>query len=276
MQFLRRNRFLVIALVGIAVFYLYQLYADRSAGVKTDDISIESKALGSAGDVRVLLPEGQEDGDKRPLLVFLHGRAMAPEVATGEPMERALAAAGADAPIVVAPYGGEASYWHNRESGDWEDFVVDEVIPTVAVRYGADANRVAIGGISMGGYGAFNIASHNLGQFCAVGGHSPAIWTESGMTAEGAFDDAEDFERNDVLATIRSQGDAWKGEDTWIDHGFSDPFASGAEELQNALVNAQADADDYQQWQGEHDQDYWDAYYDEYIEWYAKELKDCR
>ena len=38
----------------------------------------------------------------------------------------------------------------------------------------AQARRVAIGGISMGGYGALLLGA--AGNFCAVGGHSPALW----------------------------------------------------------------------------------------------------
>jgi aminodeoxyfutalosine deaminase len=37
-------------------------------------------------------------------------------------------------------------------------------------------------------------------RFCAVGVQSPALWLSAGETAPGPFDDAEDYERNDVLA----------------------------------------------------------------------------
>jgi S-formylglutathione hydrolase FrmB len=49
------------------------------------------------------------------------------------------------------------------------------VIPQVTRRFGTDRRRVAIGGISMGGFGAYDLARLNPGRFCAVGGHSPAL-----------------------------------------------------------------------------------------------------
>lgn len=49
------------------------------------------------------------------------------------------------------------SGWHKRESGDW-GHVVDEVILAVSRRFDADARRVAIGGPSMGGFGAYHLA----------------------------------------------------------------------------------------------------------------------
>jgi S-formylglutathione hydrolase FrmB len=54
------------------------------------------------------------------------------------------------------------------------------VIPEVVKRFGADGRRVAIGGISMGGFGAYDIARLNPGRFCAVAGHSPALWRTGG------------------------------------------------------------------------------------------------
>ena len=63
--------------------------------------------------------------------------------------------------------------------------MVREVIPKVVERFGADPRRVAIGGISMGGFGAFDIARLHPGRFCAVGGHSPALWRTGGETAPG-------------------------------------------------------------------------------------------
>jgi S-formylglutathione hydrolase FrmB len=86
-------------------------------------------------------------GGKRPLLVFLHGRGLRPGSLLSDEFFAGLQRLGERAPIVVA-----------RELG-------------------ADPSRVAIGGISMGGYGAFDLAHRaRAGRFCAVGGHSPAFW----------------------------------------------------------------------------------------------------
>jgi S-formylglutathione hydrolase FrmB len=57
----------------------------------------------------------------------------------------------------------------------------------------------------VGGFGAYDLARLNPGRFCAVGGHSPALWRSGGETAPGAVDDAEDFARHD--------GDYWDARD---------------------------------------------------------------
>jgi S-formylglutathione hydrolase FrmB len=86
--------------------------------------------------------------------------------------------------------------------------VLDEAIP----KHG----HVAIGGISMGGYGALLLGSRHR-SFCAVGVLSPALWLSPGETAPGAFDDARDYERNDVFELRPPHP-------LWIGLGGSDPF----------------------------------------------------
>ena len=81
------------------------------------------------------------------------------------------------------------------------------------------ATRVAIGGISMGGYGALLLGSRH--EFCAVGVQSPALWLSAGQTAPGAFDDAQDYARNNVFELTPPHP-------LWIDLGASDPFHDAA------------------------------------------------
>ncbi len=128
---------------------------------------------------------------RRPLLVFLHGRGgELQESNANDAFFKALAALGSSAPAVVFPGGADHSYWHKRSSGDWPRYVLNEVIPAAVRRLHADPRRVAIGGISMGGYGAYEIAALRPSRFCAVGGHSAAIWTTAGESAPGAFDES--------------------------------------------------------------------------------------
>ena len=92
---------------------------------------------------------------------------------------------GARAPAVVFPSGGVSSDPHARGDGDWARYVLDEVIPQAIRRLHADPQRIAIGGISMGGYGAYAIAHLRRRSFCAVGGHSAALWLRAGDSAGG-------------------------------------------------------------------------------------------
>jgi S-formylglutathione hydrolase FrmB len=209
-------------------------------------------------------------GRGRPLLVFLHGRGAGNEESSNGDFYAALAALGDRAPDVVFPNGGDHSYFHRRHGGDWGRYVLDEVIPQAARRLGADPRRVAIGGISMGGFGAFDIARRRPAAFCAVGGHSAAMWLHAGDTAPGAFDDAADFSRNDVVGIARARGrSAWGRARLWLDGGREDPFRAADEALARALGIRM------RHWAGGHDASYWHAHYARYLRFYANALAAC-
>jgi S-formylglutathione hydrolase FrmB len=238
-------------------------------GATIDRYAVRSRfAHRRLAQVTIAPPGAERD---RPLLVFLHGRGSdGSESNVNGAFLAALTALGDRAPAVVFPDGGEASYWHRRGSGDWARYVVDEVIPAAVRRLHADPRRVAIGGISMGGFGAFDIARLHPRRFCAVGGHSAALWLRGGDTAPGAFDDAADFARHDVIRVARSQGRAaWGGAALWLDGGADDPFRPGGEALARALGVRM------HHWPGGHDGAYWHAHYGAYLHFYARALARC-
>lgn len=148
------------------------------------------------------------------MLVLLHGYHASPAQFLTQPLFDTLAALRARAPEVLLLDGGADSYWHDRGDGRWASMVLREAIPAGNTR--THAERVAIGGISMGGYGALLLGSRDRG-FCAVGAQSPALWLSPGQTAPGAFDDAEDYDRNDVFRLRPPRP-------LWIDLGARDPF----------------------------------------------------
>jgi S-formylglutathione hydrolase FrmB len=238
------------------------------SGFEVVRYSIGSAAVGrSLPQVGLRPPSG-----RRPLLVFLHGRA---DGGGGESSNlnddftRALAALGPRAPAVVFPSGGTASYWHDRSAGAWGRYVADEVIPAAVRRLRADPRRVAIGGISMGGFGAYDIARLHPGRFCAVGGHSAAVWPSSGETAPGAFDDAADFGRHDVITAARANPREYGRAALWLDGGDADPFHPGDEALAAALgIHMHV-------WPGAHSSTYWRSHYRAYLRFYAGALARC-
>jgi len=216
-----------------------------------------------------VLPAG--GGAERPLLVFLHGRGPAGNEANANgSFYAALRALGTRAPVVVFPNGGDHSYFHARRSGDWARYVLDEVIPQAVERFGADPRRVAIGGISMGGFGAFDIARRRPSRFCAVGGHSAALWQRSADTAPGAFDDAADFARNDLIRLARARGRTpWGTARLWLDGGTADPFRPADERFASALGIRM------RHWAGGHTGAYWQRHYQRYLRFYADALAAC-
>ncbi|MEA2418242.1 MAG: hypothetical protein QOE60_448 [Thermoleophilaceae bacterium] len=240
-------------------------------GATVSTLTLDSRAVGGQLSTTVVIPAGRSNG-RRPLLVFLHGRGGDERSEMSEAFFSALAKLGPRAPIVAFPDGGDHSYWHDRADGRWGTYVTNEVIPNVTRQFGADRRRIAIGGISMGGFGAYDIARLHPDRFCAVGGHSPALWRSAGETAPGAFDDARDFARHDLIAAARADPDAFGRGPLWLDAGDADPFRPGDEALTGAL-GARVTA---RTWPGGHDGDYWNAHWADYARFYARALAHCR
>ncbi len=187
-----------------------------------------------------------------------------------DPFFRELNRLGRRAPIVVLPDGGNHSYWHDRADGRWGSYVIQEAIPAATRRFRTNG-RVAIGGVSMGGFGALDLARLYPRRFCAVGGHSAALWLAAGDTAPGAFDDAEDFARHDVIGSARRNPHLFGRAVVWIDGGDADPFRSADRALAQALRGQVS----YHVWPGGHNSKYWDAHMPAYLRFYSRALAVC-
>ena len=247
---------------------------EAAAGkVSVGELTIASRAVGEELEVSVVTPAGGSGG-KRPLLVFLHGAGGSDESFLADPaFLGGLARLGREAPVVAFP-DGEESWWHERESGDWERYVVREVIPAVSRRFDADPSRVAIGGISMGGFGAYHLGLAYPDRFCVVGGHSAGLWPQAGEEFPGAFDDRGDYRRNDVLGEVAADPGAFGETPVWNDYGDQDWFVTGNAAFVAALEGGDADLT-ARVWPGGHDLSYWDAHWPQYLRFYASALADC-
>jgi len=223
---------------------------------------LQSKLLDRQLDQVLVTPKG--GGKGRALLVFLHGYGGSPADTLSPVLVTALRRLGDRAPVVVLP-DGQVGWWHDRDEGRWGSYVLDEVIPAALARTGADPKRVAVGGISMGGFGALNLGRHKH-RFCAVGGHSPAVFESGNDDISFGFDNAADFKRNDLIgiARRRSPYDA----PVWIDVGDHDELRPAAALLARELRARGADVT-FHVWPGSHDGDYWNAHFAQYVRFYA-------
>jgi enterochelin esterase-like enzyme len=251
------RRLALILALCIAAAVAFVVIRDVRRGYRsTDGATLEHFTLHSRlvrRDLHEIIVHPAKRGS-RTLLVLLHGRSSAPSSFLNQPFFDALAKLGAKAPTVLLLDGGDHSYWHNRADGDWGSMVLREAIPAGVAR--THARRVAIGGISMGGFGALDLGAK--GRFCAVGGHSAAVWFHGGDTAAGAFDDARDWARHDLIGhppRYRAP--------VWIDVGTDDPFHDADVALAHE-VHARLHV-----WPGGHDGSYWRAHIGQYLRFYA-------
>lgn len=242
--------------------------------LRLGEVTIDSEAVGKPLEVSVIEPIGPSTG-KRPLLVFLHGAGGSNEsFLENEAVLTGLVQLGDEAPVVAFPEG-EESWWHDRASGNWGEYVVREVIPTLRRRFGTDPRRVAIGGISMGGYGAYHLGLAYPRRFCAVGGHSAGLWLDPSEEYPGAFDDQADYEANDVLGAVEADPNAFGATPVWNDYGDQDWFVPGNAAFVTALESSTETPLTAHVWPGGHDAAYWDTHWPQYLRFYAGALANC-
>ena len=233
-------------------------------GAKVVHFTLRSRLLHRKLGEILVTPAG--GGRGRPLLVWLHGRSAPPSSSLSDSFFRALRALGARAPNVLLANGGDHSYWHDRGDGKWGTSVLREAIPAALARSHADARRVAIGGISMGGFGALDLGRQEPKRFCAVGGHSPAIFARGSHDIEFGFVDAADFAKHDLLGIARDHS-PYRGP-VWIDIGLQDELRPGASRLARELKSDGTDVT-FHMWPGAHTGEYWDAHFAQYLRFYA-------
>ncbi len=150
---------------------------------------------------------------------------------------------------VVAVDGGASSYWHRRRDGtDPQQMVLAELLPMLAAQ-GLRTERLALGGWSMGGYGALLLAQQ-LGpsRVAACVPDSPALFLSAGESSSGAFDGKDDVAHHDVLA----HAGRLAGIPVRVSCGTDDPFLLGVRRLLAAVPAAQSDIA-----AGGHNVDWW-------------------
>jgi enterochelin esterase-like enzyme len=185
------------------------------------------------------LPPGFASGDRLQLVVMLHGfgathrhalAGLTPAEAValrvdGSPLQ----------PMALVTVDGGGGYWHPHPDDDPMGMVFDELIPMLNTSgLGLVRRSIGLMGISMGGYGALAMAEARPHLFGAVAAISPAVWTtyaQAKAVNPGAFDDAAQFDRYDVVA----HAGALARVPTRIASGSSDPFHPGVAALASRL-----------------------------------------
>jgi putative tributyrin esterase len=173
------KRHVVFVLICLIFVLTPEVYGQPQAG-QIQTVSISSQAVDKTMKYNICLPEDYNASDQRyPVLYLLHGL-------TSNYRAWALLGVGRYAAgyqlIVVMPDVGNSWYvnWAESEKGqknDWEDFIIDELIPHVDKNYRTIDRREgrAINGLSMGGYGGIMLGLRHPDLFCSIGSHSGVI-----------------------------------------------------------------------------------------------------
>ena len=242
--------------------------------------SFFSLALGRNERYLVWLPPGYDASARRyPTLYLLHGVGGDAGVgveewlgyALTEDLDRMLAA-GLIEPLIVVLPNGEQGYWINHADGGprWADFVAVDLVDHVDATFRTEPvrERRAVGGLSMGGHGALQLALNHPDRFAIAGAHSPTL--RPFEAAPAYFGDPAWFAGYDPLSLVRAS-DAATRITTWIDVGYEDPWRPAAERLRAAQA-ARGAPPEFHVLEGEHEGWYWQVYLPEYLSFYSSAL----
>ena len=184
-----------LALIGLVVLVVLNLRSggtDEPAGLRVVDTehlntrlveyTLRTPALSDETHVRVLLPSDYAESTRRyPVLYLLHGKDGDYRQWTDR---LGVADLTRDLPvIVVMPDGGPAGFysnWYNGGDGGspmWETYHVDELTPWIDSEFRTvdEKEGRAIGGASMGGFGALSYAGRHPDLFVAAASFSGLV-----------------------------------------------------------------------------------------------------
>lgn len=126
-------------------------------------------------DYLLYLPEDYAEKDDWPLLLFLHGAGERGDdldlVKTHGPPK--LIKQGKQFPFIVVSPQCPSNRW-------WQPFELTALLDDVIATHKVDQDRVYLSGLSMGGFGSWNLAAYTPGRFAAVApicGGGERFWT---------------------------------------------------------------------------------------------------
>ncbi|MGA8273793.1 MAG: alpha/beta hydrolase family protein [Candidatus Sulfotelmatobacter sp.] len=268
---------------------------------RIDCNALNSRVLKFAVHYCVYLPAGYDAGAKKnpprrfPVLYFLHG--------LGD-NEQTLFNSGGWTLIddlrqrhklgdflIVAPEGRRSFYINSADgSVRYSDFFVREFIPLIESKYRVSSGRRnrAIGGISMGGYGALRFAFSHPEMFSAVSAQSPALITESPQELDQAARsgaplakvlaavfgnpiDALHWKNNSPFVLAQRNAVALRKVAIYFNCGQDDNygFEKGAAELHDELEKAGV-KHEYHSYPGDHSFTYFLSHFEEVLVFHSR------
>lgn len=237
-----------------------------------------SRALGREMNYWVYLPPDYATSVQRyPVLYMLHGRDAdsAQWKRFGLFMQAdQLIRAGTIAPLIIVTPQGDLGYWMNHIDGGprWGDYVTQNLIGHIDATYRSLTDRAhrAIGGVSMGGHGAIQLALNHPALFAVVGGHSPVFRSQA--LALPFFGTGAEYRKRDPVSIVRDRPQAVTFA-LWLDMGTIDPWIESTTAFHTLLAD-DAITHSWHTSQGGHGGGYWERNIPTYLRWYDAMLPD--
>ena len=198
-----------------------------------------------------------------------------------------------DLPLIVVMPDGYRGFYTDSPVGPFARHIGSELVDFVDRHFQTRTERGgrAIGGLSMGGYGALRVGLGFAERFCSVNSHSGAIgWSSSDFSDEAIragklrekpealvaelrriFGERPNGTEHDLLVQARRAQAAGRLPAMLIDCGTEDYLLEDNREF-HRLLEAEGVPHAYREHGGGHDWDYWDRHVRDALEWHAREL----
>ncbi|HPL28798.1 MAG TPA: OpgC domain-containing protein, partial [Anaerolineae bacterium] len=235
----------------------------------------DSGALGFSMPYWAYLPPDYGSSDRRyPVLYMLHGAGAHRDewLSFGlvDVADREISA-GALPPMIIILPQGDQSFWINNVGGlRWGDYVTQDLVAHIDATWSTmpEPQARALGGLSMGGYGALVLGFTHPEAFGVIGAHTPCLHSEGpGVALLGTGD--EYAQRDPItLASTLAGLDQLR---IWIDVGEQDPWLGRVEHLHDILAD-RGIGHDWQALPGTHIGEYWSTHVIDYLHFYGSAL----
>ena len=242
---------------------------------RTEDHVFRSASVGRDLHYLIYLPPGYTNNlaQRYAVLYMLHGRGGSyTEWANYGLLDRATRLVETEAirPFIIVMPQGDQEYWvdHANNGPRWGAYVARDLVAEVDSQYRTLASREkrAVGGVSMGGCGALQLAMNFNDVFGVVGAHSPALRTRD--TAPDYFGDQAWFDTHSPVPLFKANPERARRLKLRIDMGAQDTWSPAAEAFHQQLV-AEGVPHTWLSRNGGHSGDYWAAHVDEYLRYYS-------
>ena len=230
-------------------------------------ITVKSENLKGRGDICVFAPPGIENMATCPLVILLHGvygsswswaLSGGVHISILELIHKKLIP-----PVTIAMPSdglwGDGSAYLPHNNFDFEKWIAEDVPEAVKKCFPAinDQSKMFIGGLSMGGFGAFKIGIKHPEIFSAIAAHSSITNIQQmELFVEEKLENylQEDKSEEDVFETIMKH----KGRPPAIsfDCGTSDSLLENNRLLHQQLIENNI-MHDYEEYEGSHEWAYW-------------------
>lgn len=229
---------------------------------------MHSKALARQVSYTAIVPEASEAGPgPYHVLYQLHGAS--DDYATwltGSNIVRYTT----KMPFVVVFPDGAREYWLNTGLHErYEDFLINDLTAHIHNTFNVRTGKAAIGGLSMGGYGALRLSLKYPQLFASVWAHSAALWTPTEVRERRVI------ENESAWVNINDIAQAAVGCDDLpvisFDCGTEDFLITHNRQFHNYLQELGL-PHTYKEHPGHHGWDYWDIHVREALDQHMRVL----